>query len=201
MIIFGRSAVLLKSKESVHTVCPSCETKGSLVYSIYSRHAHVFWIPLFPAGKTGGAICRHCQLEIESKEMPEDLKREYDDFNSEVRAPIWQFAGLAIIAAFIIYINVSRQQDAKIELQYINSPKVGDIYQYKIENGRYSSFKIEKVFDESVEVALNDYETDQIGGLKEIDQEENYLDLIYIFSIEELKEMHNNGEIFDINRK
>ena len=54
MIIYGSKAVHLKSAQPPTAVCPSCGQTGTTVLTQgYSKHAHVFWIPLFPIGRIG----------------------------------------------------------------------------------------------------------------------------------------------------
>ncbi len=95
MIIYGSRATHLKSAES-KTTCPSCKTKGSLILSVWGRYAHVFWIPLFPIGKKGFSQCQHCKGVLETREMPEEIKREYKELKENCKAPIWQYIGLLI---------------------------------------------------------------------------------------------------------
>ena len=132
MIVYGSNSKHLKTEQSKHTTCPNCETKGSLVFSVYRRHAHVFWIPLFPIGKVGASQCQNCQNVLEKGEMPKDIKAEYQAFSETAKGPIWQFSGLVLIAALVIWIKFSIDEDTKTEQQYISSPQIDDIYEYKI---------------------------------------------------------------------
>ena len=72
MIIFGSRATHLKSEQLQSASCPNCQTKGSLTASIYGRHAHVFWIPFFPMGKTRVFECQNCHKGFKQKELNDD---------------------------------------------------------------------------------------------------------------------------------
>ncbi len=94
MIIYGSRAVHLKSAQLTAATCPSCKTKGSLILSLFRKHAHIFWIPLFPIGKKGFSKCQHCKHVLEDKEMPASIREQYNRLKQEAKGPIWQFVGL-----------------------------------------------------------------------------------------------------------
>ena len=200
MIIYGSKAVHLKTVQSKTATCPSCGTQGSLTISVFRRHAHIFWIPLFPIGKKGVSQCQHCKNVLETKDMPEPIKREYENLKNETKGPIWQFAGLGIIAILIAWGNYASGEDKKLELEYIKSPQIGDVYEYKIETGSYSTLKVVSVTNDSVFVSPNEYEISNMSKIYKIDKSENYSNLSYGISKNKLKEMYDSGKILDINR-
>lgn len=200
MIIYGTKSVNLLSKNSKNTACPNCQTEGSITYHIYRKHAHIFWIPLFPLGKKGYSECAHCKNVLEPKEMPRNMQMELDTIKNEASGPIWQFAGLAIIAILIIWGAFANEQDKKMELQYIASPEVNDVYEYKSESGSYSTMKVVEVSDDSVFVVPNMYETNKMTKVYKIDKAENYSEDVYGISMTDLNLMYTDGDIFDINR-
>lgn len=200
MIIYGSKAVHLKSKESKTTTCPNCGTKGSVILSVYRRHAHIFWIPLFPIGKKGVSQCQHCKNVLKTKEMPAPIKREYDLLKKDVKGPLWQFTGLALITILIawgIYANNKRE---KLNLEYISAPMKGDVYEYTIALGSHSTLKVIRLSNDSVFVAPNDFEISKKSGIHKIDKPENYPESTYGISKNELKKMYDSGAIFEINR-
>lgn len=200
MVIYGSKAAHLKSAQPKAAVCPSCGQTGTIILSAYSRHAHIFWIPLFPIGRIGVSQCQHCKHTLEVKDMPHDLKREYENLKAETKTPIWQFSGLALIAVLIAFFIYSDGQNKKKHVEYIASPAVGDVYEYKTESSNYSTLKVIDVSGDSVFVTPNDYETDKMSGVYKIDKEENYADFSYGISRDDLKQMHSEGTIYDVNR-
>jgi len=138
---------------------------------------------------------------MEVREMPEDLRREYQTLKSEASTPLWQFAGLALIMILIVAGTYSSKADEKKELEYISSPASGDVYKFKTETSNYSTMKVALVEGDSVYVSLNDYETNKMTGVYKIDKEENYSTEIYGMSKESLVDMYNSGKIYDVNRK
>lgn len=192
--------VHLKTEQSETAICPSCGTQGSLTINIFRKHAHIFWIPLFPFGKKGVSQCEHCNNILEMKEMPDSLKREFENLKNETKGPIWQFTGLGIIAILIVWGNYVNGEDKKTELEYLKSPQIGDVYEYKIETGSYSTLKVVGVKNDSIFVSPNEYEISKMSKMYKIDKSENYSNLSYGVSINKIKEMYDSGEIFDINR-
>lgn len=200
MIIYGTNSAHLNTIQSDSATCPNCNTKGSIILSVYRRHAHIFWIPLFPIGKVGASQCQNCKSVLETKEMPEDIKREYDNLKRDSKGPIWQFAGLAIILIFITWVAYANEENKKMELEYLAAPSVGDVYEYKIDKGSYSSFKVVDILSDSLVIAPNEYEINKMEEVDEIDKPENYSEMTYSISKEEVRKMYDSGEIFDINR-
>ncbi|WP_299435725.1 zinc-ribbon domain-containing protein [uncultured Aquimarina sp.] len=200
MIIYGSRAVHIKSEQSKTAICPSCSTQGSLTLSVFRRHAHIFWIPLFPIGKKGISQCQHCKNVLKTKEMPEPIRREYDILKNKTKGPIWQFAGLGILIVLIAWGSYASAENKKLAGEYIASPMNGDIYEYKIETRSYSTLKVIAVSRDSVFVSPNEYEISKKSRIFKINKPENYSEFSYGISIEKLKEMYDSGEIFDINR-
>ncbi|MEO7989993.1 MAG: hypothetical protein ABI663_10655 [Chryseolinea sp.] len=200
MIIYGSTPVHLRSAQPPTAVCPSCGQTGTIILSAYSKHAHVFWIPLFPIGGLGISQCQHCKQTLEEKMMPVELRREYNNVKAATRVPIWQFSGLALIGVIIIWITYSNGEDKKKQLEYIANPAVGDVYKYKTDSRNYSTLKVISVSADSVFVSPNDYETDKMSGVNKIDVAENYPEVMYGISKGDLKEKYTSDNIYDIDR-
>ena len=200
MIIYGSRAVHLKSSNPLNLKCPNCETQGSVVLSIFRKHAHVFWIPLFPIGKLGVSECQHCKNVLKVKQMPERVKNEYIILKADTKGPIWQYAGLLLIGGLFMWGSYTAKEDKKNELAYLSSPQTGDVYEYEIEYKHYSTLKVTSISTDSVFVTPNNYEIGKKTRMYKIDKPENYAKFSYGISKTKVKEMYESGEIFDINR-
>ncbi len=200
MIIYGWRSAHLHTAKSQTAVCPSCNTKGSTIISVYSKHAHIFWIPLFPYGKTGVTECQHCKLVMKKKEMPDDIKSEYNNLKGDHKPHIWQYAGLLLISFLVVWFIYIGKQGKKMDQEYLVAPAIGDIYEFKTESGYYSTLKVMQVTADSVIVAPNDYEIEKKSRIYKIDKEENYPEYTYGISKTDLKKMYDSKEIYDINR-
>jgi len=200
MIIYGTRATHIKSEQLRNAVCPNCETRGQMTASVYSRHAHVFWIPFFPVGNTGVLECQHCHKGYKPIELPEKARMEYNNFRRAVRTPIWKFAGLALVALLIGWGLYSDKMNDEKVAELVENPMMFDKYTFKTETSYYSTFKVVQVFKDSIYINYNDYETDKKSGIRKIDIEENYQDDIFVLTNEDLKIMHDSGSIQDIER-
>lgn len=199
MIIHGTKPVLLKTSQPQNLKCPTCETEGSTVFSIYSKHKHIFWIPLFPFGKVGVSECLHCKNMLDDNEMTGEMKHEYDQLKLQVKAPIWQFSGLALIVVLVTLGIISSENNKKENLEFITNPVAGDVYEYE-ENGNFSTFKVVDVINDSVYVVENLYEINKKRKVHTIDKDENYDSLSFGFSRAQVIEFYNSGEFYEVNR-
>ena len=200
MVIFGSGSAHLKTAPARNVTCDNCNNQGTISFSIYRKHAHIFWIPVFPMNKTGASQCSHCQQVLKPKQMPERLKTEYQNFKSDAKGPIWQFAGLFLIICLIGFAGYSGSKDKENTAKYLTEPAIGDIYEYKIESGSYSTMKVMQVTSDSLFMSFNDYEISKSSRIYKIDKEENYPEEVYGVSRQDLQAMNSDGDIMDINR-
>lgn len=200
MVFFGSRASRIKDGRINNVTCPSCETQTSMAYAIFGKYAHIYWIPTFPVGKENVLECDHCKKTFTLKELPEQIKHKFNLEKQGSGFPIWYFSGIAIIASIIaIGAYVSKQDDAD-DINYINSPQIGDVY--SIDNGEnsYSAMKVYEVTADSVYVLLNDYEIDKKNAIDEIDKTEYYTTEKYSFSSKDILNMFNEETIFEVDR-
>lgn len=204
MIIYGTKAVHLKTAKSNLGICPSCSTKGSLSISIYRKHFHIFWIPTFPIGKKGVSECSHCKKVMTMKEMPDSIKLEYQNLKAQTKGPIWQFSGLALIFILVLGITfiskTGSEKYNKTKQEYLAYPMQGDVYEYVIKTGKYTTLKIVNVSNDNITFSPNKLESNSIIRLYKINKEQNYSDKVYSVTKEELKKMYTDGKIMGIKR-
>lgn len=99
MIIYGSKAKEVAS-ETVSDKCQNCGAQDKIELHVFQKYAHIFWIPLFPTGKTGVSQCHHCKQVLKLKEMPASLRTSYNTIRAKGKTPAWMFSGLAIIILF-----------------------------------------------------------------------------------------------------
>jgi hypothetical protein len=92
--------------------------------------------------------------------------------------------------------KMTKDKVAKLVLK----PAMYDKYTFKTEADFYSTFKVVEVFQDSMYVNYNNYETDKITGIDEIDIVKNYGNEIYVLTTAEVKSMYDAGNIEDIDR-
>lgn len=201
MIVYGYRSTHLKSAPLPNTKCPNCETPNQMTASVYGRHVHIFWIPLFPAGKTGIFECQHCHKGFKKKELNDDGKMAYKNFKGSVKTPIWKYSGLALIAIVIAFAFYSNSQDKARTAEYLEQPAMFDVYTFRTEQNYYSTFKVLEVFDDSIYVNYNSLETNKLTGVRDIDKTENYIDsLYYVLTPDNIKLLQESGDLMNIKR-
>ncbi|GAB3903106.1 hypothetical protein [Mucilaginibacter boryungensis] len=102
MIVYGTKSTKL-IVEPIGNQCTNCLTIHTMDMYILQRYAHVFYIPMFPVGKTGVSQCNHCRQVLKLKHMPASLKFTYEKVKKQTRTPIWTWAGTVIILAVLIF--------------------------------------------------------------------------------------------------
>lgn len=201
MIIYGTNSVHLKTEQSRTAVCPQCQAKGALSFSVFSRHAHIFWIPLFPIGKVGGCQCKECEHVMKPKEMPDDIRQQYNNLKGESSVPKWQFSGLLLLVLAIGAFQYSEAREKEKERGYITHPVEGDVYEYKTDDGNYSTMRVDRIDGDTLYISPNDYATNKKSGIPDIDKDENYLEDVYGLTRKDILDLYDAGDIYDVNRQ
>lgn len=202
MIIFGSKASHLAS-ENIHAKCSNCETQNSIQMSVFQKYAHIFWIPFFPIGKTAVSQCTHCKQVLEKKEFNGNLQESYHKIKSNSKTPIWTFFGIGIATILIVWGLIASKDHAAKNEQLILSPEKGDIYEVKYGHKQYTLYKIDEIVGDTVFLIFNEYETNKISGLSELNEmgAEAYGTEALPVLKSDLKEMFESGEIIDVNRE
>lgn len=202
MIFYGTKASAIKNGQIINVDCPNCETNSSMIYSVFGKYAHIYWIPLFPIKKITVTECNNCKKTFEYEELPQAIQTKLDREKEKdgAKTPIWMFSGLFIIATLVAFGIYSSGETEKQEAEYLKAPKVGDIYRFESNPGFYSTMKVESVLKDSLHVFINKVETNKTTGIDDIDKPENYGEL-YGYSKAEIRKMYKDKEIYQINRK
>src|SRR5688572_13100984 len=103
MIIFGSNASEL-AQLPLEERCHNCGTSNSLRLHIMQKWAHVFWIPVFPLGKSGATECSHCKQVLRNDEFSLQQFDQFEQAKKQVRTSWWTFTGLGL---FFLLISVA----------------------------------------------------------------------------------------------
>ena len=201
MIIYGTGSKHLKTEQPKGTSCPLCKADDSILMSVFSRHAHIFWIPLFPIGKVVGSQCQNCQEVLDNKNVSSQIKDTYKELKKDTTIPIWQFVGLFLILIGVAFFSYSSYQNEQNKLAYLATPQKEDIYTHEIKAGDYTTFKIVEVSEDSIFVSMNEYGVNLPSGVASIEKEENYSEIVYGMAKKDVLKMNQEGEIYEIERK
>ena len=200
MIFYGTNSSRLKDGQLNNVTCPSCENQTSITYGIFGKYFYLYWIPIFPLGKTNILECNHCKKTYKLKELPEQIKRKFE-LEKHRGVPVLHFSGLAITACFVAYFSYSNSKEKENEAIYSTAPKVGDVYHVESNTANhYTSMKVTGVTNDSVQIVYNDYEIDKKSQVSDIDKSINYTNQTDTYSIKEITTLFEDDTIYDIER-
>ncbi len=198
MLVFYGSKGKILAEKQLQINCPACQQSG-MDFAVVGSYAHLYWIPMFPLGKSVVAVCPHCSQAWKENEMPADIKQYAKAEKSTSRRPIWFYSGLILIAIFFVFIAISAHKGKQDDIAFINAPAVGDVYTYKLDEGGYTLLRVVKVDGNTVSVVQNQYKVDRSSGVSKLRSKPYYNDP-EDFSLAELKEEYDQNRITDVDR-
>jgi zinc-ribbon family len=161
MIFYGTKASNIKNGDLRNVTCPNCQTNVSMNYSVYSKYAHIYWIPFFPIGKTNIIECKSCKASYDLAKVDQSIKEKFkkEQEQNPTKTPLTHYSLLFLFGigiAFAIYSSFKSDSDTK---EFAKNPKVGDIFYEALSNGHFSSSKITKITKDSILVLQNNKES------------------------------------------
>jgi Holliday junction resolvase len=200
MIIFGTKGTHLHSERIGGVKCNHCQQQNTHTISVFGKYFEIYWIPVFPIGKKAVSECSHCKATYERKEMSEQLKLAHDNVKRNTKTPITHWAGSLVIGALVAFAMYSAKKHDNNVVDYINSPQVNDVIDYKSSANAFSTLKITKVTADSVFVVANSMEIKRKSKLYKIDKEANYNAERFGLSLSEYKESFESKRFLDVDR-
>lgn len=199
MIIYGYRSKLMAS-QFITEACPKCGASQQVQMYVLQRYAHIFWIPLFPIGKTGVAQCDTCKATYKKSQMDTGLKMAYSNMKSQVRPRWWMFSGLIIIALLLLSLTRNSMKNEAKSKQRIEHPSIGDCYKIKTENGNFSLMRVERVEDDTVYVSYCEYESTSPMKLYKL-TETAFGEISDSFSKYQIQQQYQSGKISGVVRR
>ena len=202
MIIYGTKGAHVRTAPLPASNCPACATFGSVKTSIFSRYAHVYFIPFFPFSKAAVTQCDHCQQAWEEKTLPTELHPAVRDIKKSTRFPLWSWAGIAVLVLGLAAASVAGRYHERDRKAWLAAPQAGDVYTVHSpgDSTRYSLLKVVSAKGNTVEVVGNDYETDDSSPVNELNSPEKYGKESQSLTVLDLQIMHNKGQLTDVDR-
>ena len=191
MIIFGIREARLLTTVFEDKLCPQCGQEGSVACTVFSKHAHVFWIPFFPIGKRGLIWCTQCGHTFKhASEVEPTLQKQITDFKQSQKAPFWQWTGLLLMIGIMVYAMISGFLETRNTKLFIESPQVNDVYCVKYDDKAYTLMSIYSIENDSIFFIENKYTMSLESKAKQLHRNAFYdHDYIYGYSHDELKEL------------
>lgn len=200
-IHFGTRLVTLKTAPSPGMICPQCSTKGSLVFMVFSRYWHIYWLPMFPIGRTGGCQCGQCGTQWLHKDMNRAMRVEYDSLRGLSVPRIWEFSGLLLAGVLAgLIASYVENQPPDDDPREIGTPMVGDVYWLRTPHRNWSCMRIVRLSDDSVYVQPSALEVQKVLHVAKLNQEGTYSDDTVGYARTEIEEMYAQGTIYNVSR-
>ncbi len=205
LLYTGHSSTRIGTEPIPDYICPYCSSSGTLELQIFSRHAHVYMLPLLAYAKIGMAHCNRCHNNFTLSENDTEIYSQYLKIKGKFWPKLWQFSGVFIIAFFACLLVFSSGVNDKQTQAFATDPQAGDVYYIKLENKRYTTFKILVIRAATMDVAFNNYEVDNSSGLdgygsnKGIDKDENYKEVTRV-PRNYIRDLDEAGNILEIKR-
>lgn len=202
MIIYGSNGSHLRTDALAGTSCPACATFGKMKASVYSRYAHVYWIPLFPFSKSAVTQCDHCQQAWEEKGLPAQLQPAVRELKKSTRFPLWNWAGVALMVLGLAGAAIAGRSHERDRKAYLAAPRTGDIYTVHSpgDSTKYTLLKVVSARGNTVEVLMNEYEINSSSPVAELNTPAKYGKEVRSLTNLDLKIMHNKGQLTDVDR-
>jgi len=201
MIIYGFKGTHLRTQELPGVACPACLNTKALRTSLYSRYAHVYWIPFFPYSKLTVVQCGACQEVWENKEVPTSIAPIVREVQQQTSHPYWSWAGLTAVAAFFSFAVLAGIRNRHTDEALLLAPRAGDIYTVRSDSaGMYSLMKVRRVGGNNVELVANDYQIDNRAPLDELNSPEKYSKEPFTLTRLELQIMRRKDQLTDVER-
>ena len=202
MIIFGIRTTAFKMVDGYAYNCNHCQSADSVNLLFASRYFHLFWIPVFPVGKTGISQCAHCKQALYRNELPAAIGMEYSKAKSSAKTPVKLFTGVLLVAAFFAFATYAAITSRADSGQWIQQPLAGDVYEVKEEEG-YTLYKVVSLTKDSITILPHEYIVDRSTQLRKLRR--NYpddYDEAAQFSIarKELQTLYDSRVIRDVKR-
>ena len=193
-VLFGLRRVFLKSFLVKSKICPACKNHNSIIYNIYRRHFHIFWIPIFPLLKIYNAKCNQCLKEFLPKEIPDELL-------DKAKGKKWQFTGSILILIIIAFVYFSPEKQKDSSLGLLKNPKSNDRYTYNVNKDYVSTMRVDFVTDDSVYVFPNNLIIPKTSfKIFTMERDKNYLDITIGYTKQEIVKMGKDTIITFVKR-
>jgi len=201
MIIYGFKGTHLRTQELPGVACPACNTTNSLRTSLYSRYAHVYWIPFFPYSKLTAVQCDACQELWENKAVPASIAPSVREVQQQTSHPYWSWAGLAAVVAFFSFAILAGMRDRHTDEALLLAPRAGDIYTVRSDSAdMYSLLKVRRVGGNNVELVANEYQTDSRTRVDELNSPDKFSKEPFTLTRLELQIMRRKDQLTDVER-
>ncbi|MBG8553675.1 hypothetical protein [Hymenobacter guriensis] len=205
MIIYGTNSSPVRTQLQPGLACPACANAEKMQLSVFSRYAHIYWVPLVPFAKPAVAQCLHCKGTWALGELPAeatDLRQALQALKKQTLAPWWQWSGLLVLLLLAAWGLWASGQNKKDNAAYLAAPRVGDVYTVRKNDStsEYSLLKVVSTQGNTIELVANEYAIDNAHPLRKLNDPAKYSKEPFSLSRLDLQVMQQKGQLTDVDR-
>jgi hypothetical protein len=201
MIFYGTTGTHLCTEVLPKLACPACGTGSALRASLFSRYAHLYWVPVFPYTKLAAVQCSSCQTVWENKALPADIAPAVHKLKQQTQQPYWTWAGLALLLIVVTAGFLHSISDTQLDETLLTSPRAGDIYTVRTDSANmYSLLKVQQVSGNSVALVANEFQSNDSSPINSLNAPEKYSKEPFIITRLDLQIMRHKGDLTDVDR-
>jgi hypothetical protein len=201
MIIYGTNGTHLRTDPAPGPACPACGIGNTLRTSLFSRYAHIYWVPLFPYQKVAVVQCGACGWDTTAP--PAELAPAVRELKKEISHPFWTWSGLGALALLVVGSYLLSIRDHHQDEALLAAPRSGDVYTVRSDSANthaYSLLKVRRVQGNSVELLANKFQTRDSNPFPKLDQGSYYNPEPFIITRLDLQIMRRKGALTDVDR-
>jgi hypothetical protein len=214
LFLWGWRGKVIPGKMLNNQHCEHCGS-GSLRAHTVVNYLHMFWIPLFPIGRSVATECTHCKSVLKGKEVTKAIKDEAHRQQAVAPVPRYLFMGtVGLVVAFgVLFMNV-QQQNARTA-DYVAAPAAGDCFVVNYEeifgvsedDLRYGVMRVNYANSDSVAFAVGswayEYTSDAGSAVKDgdVDSPEYWVGGQVTFGRDELMAMYDDDLVRRVIRR
>jgi len=198
LYIYGTRNVKIKTYDDYNIKCDDCGC-SERKFSVYQVYAHLFYIPLFPAGiKTIKSVCLNCN-DISTFD-----KEKNNHYLSITRTPIYFFTGIILFLGLILTIIIANISTQREKAEFVANPQINDVYLIKEKEDEnkttiYYFLKIKNIDADTVELIHSNFQYN--GFVSEMDKSDYFVsDEIWRILKSDLKDLLKKGTINSVER-
>lgn len=195
---YGWNNFKLRTKRPLDMSCYNCNKVGQTNITKYVKFAHFMYVPLFPYQIINEFECVHCRSVLTYGEMDKDLRQSHQQYISAT-PPVWSFAGLLIILGLVIYSLIPNFADKDNLVSKITTPEVDRIFDYKINEGEFSTFKVCSFDNEFIYVVYNQFQTESSKEMESVSEPNFFTQDTIAIEKKELLEQVDSGLLLDVH--
>ncbi len=186
--------------ELVFDACMDCSSTNSLELTVYQRYFRVYWIPVFPLGKTGSCKCLACGEVHEIKELPQSLQYTFESLKSQSKTSPYYFIGSAFFLLLLILTVVSIQEEKEEFENYYKVAKVNDVIELRDEDYMITWYKVAHKKEDTLFIQKSSLKAKKV--LKSLSMKKSldtsFSKQLYPLAKQEFLQWNRDGKIMEI---